>query len=142
MKKRILCMVLCVVLLIGLVGGCGKSDKNINDFTQAIINETGLGAEYIEDRNVVRVYHLMTTEPLYEASEYDGFDAVWFSVRNDSLDMYESIVKVAESRKVGNVNMEFVIFDETKYLQNEEIPMIVVNDDGVVFDMMKELNRY
>ncbi len=142
-KKKIMALMSSFVLMFILMVGCSNSNKEtkMTDFLSKLESSTGYDVKYIEDRKTIRVIDYLTKETISEvASKDSGYDQ-WVNMRNTFLDLYKKVEKLGASDGVKNISYELIIIDKDSANSSEEVPLLIVNETGIVFDIVEEIKN-
>lgn len=142
-KKKFVAIIGAFVLIFGLITGCSSSNKEtkITDFISNLESSTGYDVKYIEDRKTIRVIDYLTKDTISEAVSKDSGYNQWINMRNTFSDLYKDVEKLGVSDGVKNVNYELIIIDKDSANTSEEVPLLIINETGVVFDMVEEIKN-
>ena len=62
----------------------------------------------------------------------------WVILRENALSLYNDVKNLADSSNIKDVGYEIVIIDKESSKTDKEIPLLIIDSTGVVFDMVEE----
>lgn len=135
-KKSFLSIILIVIFLGLFVSGCGNStEKNkILELTKELQDSVEYEVEYIEDRNVIRLSNSLSKEVVMGAITIDSIYGQWVGIREGLLVLYDELEMLGESKDITEIEYEIIVLDKESVGTDTEIPVLIVNKTGVIFD--------
>lgn len=133
------------VLAIALLGlflvGCKSVDpkEEISKLTNEIKNMTSYEVEYIEDRNVIRITDTISQQTVVLASTNDELYIRWLGIQQDFLSLHDTFKSLSDTKGIEDIKYELIIVDEESFNTDSEVPVLIVNEKGILFDMVERL---
>lgn len=140
-KKRTLVMLLCVFASIMLIGGCSSKKISVGDFTNELKDEIGYETEYVKDRSIIRVSEYLSKDTIINSVSTESAYNQWVNMREEFLKLYDDIVKLGKSKNLEDIEYEIVIIDKDSANTDDEVPLLVINKNGIIFDMVEEIKN-
>lgn len=142
-KKKNVIFLINFVLVFILMIGCSKSSSKskMTDFISDLKNDTGYDVEYIEDRETIRLTDYLSKDTIIEAVSEDDVYNQWIEMRKNVLNLYSSVKELGESNNIKDIECEIVIIDKESAKTDEEVPLLIVNDTGILLDIVEEIRN-
>lgn len=137
-KRRALVFMLSIICTLTLIVGCSSKKTTISDFVKTLQDNIDYEVEYIEDRKAIRVVDYLSKDTVVDAVSRDVSYQQWVDMREDILGLYDEVKNLGESNKVEDVEYEIVIIDKDSANTDSEVPLLIVDKTGILFDMVDE----
>lgn len=135
--------VLSLVFMITFAIGCSnkKESGDMSRFINTMENNLGYDVKYFDERKAVRISEYLPQSTVVEAiSDNVAYDQ-WVAMRSDFLDLFESIKKLGDVGNLDNVKYELLIIDKDTANTEKEIPLLIINEKGVIFDIVEKVKN-
>ncbi|MDU7148266.1 MAG: hypothetical protein E6300_07230 [Clostridium sp.] len=142
-KKKNTMFIINIILVCILMIGCSGSNNKaqIPNFVKTLQETIGYDVEYIEDRSIIRVTDYLSKDTIIDAVSKDNVYNQWVEMRNTFLGLYDGVEKLANSNGMKDINYEIIVIDKESANTDEEVPLLIINETGIVFDMVEEVKN-
>ena len=138
-KRKVMLSCIVSILLVTFFTGCAKAKVSIPDFVKLLKDEIGYDVEYIEDRSVIRITDYLGQDAIIDAVSNDNVYNQWIGLRENILKLYDDSVELAKSKNIDDTEFEIVIIEKDSAKTSQEIPLLIINKDGVLLDIVEEI---
>lgn len=140
-KKRFaLLIMISVLVLVTLIGGCAKNnDDNISALINELKENTDYDVQYNKEKGTIRIMDYISKDTIIKAVSKDNVYNQWKEMRNELNGVYNDLFELGKSKGIKDISYEVIIIDKESANTDKEVPLLIINDEGVVFDMVEEI---
>lgn len=138
-KKYAIIFINFILTFVFMIGCSTSGSKTkIPEFVKVLQDTVEYDVEYREDRNVIRITDYLSKDTIIDAVSKDSVYKQWVILRENALSLYNDVKNLADSSNIKDVGYEIVIIDKESSKTDKEIPLLIIDSTGVVFDMVEE----
>lgn len=139
-KKRFTTLIILLFVTLSSFWGC--ANNKITEVVNELKENTGYDVEYNEEKNTIRIVDYISKDTVIEAVSKDNVYNQWGKMRDKLLDLYDNSVSFGEGKGLKDTSYEMILIDKESSKTDEEVPLLIINENGVIFDMVEEvINR-
>lgn len=138
-KKKFSIVMLLLIMSLGSFWGCENSNNKITEVVNELKENTGYDVEYNEEKNTIRIVDYISKDTIVEAVSKDNVYKQWGTMRDKLLDLYDDSVAFGEGKGLKDTSYEMILIDKESSKTDEEFPLLIINENGVIFDMVEEV---